>query len=362
MRRNESGITLVEVVIAMAIVMLVLYAAMTFFIGTVRQYKVQTKILETNVEGILGMELLRRDVESLGFGLHWNSGASYTERSGVASEIVDLNDPPGAAPRPVVSVNGATSTLNGSDYLVIRSARVGSADAAGKWTTLQSGTVTRTWGPSEEDLSGSDRVIVIAPGGANQNRRTLVTPVSGTNFSSLAGYAPTDASHTNIVYGIDNGMLKRPFNRAEYYVTGTGVTVPPRCAANTGVLVKAVVAHDGNGTTPVLLPLLDCVADMQIVYGLDTDADPATDLAWSDDISGLTADTIRTQLKEVRVHILAQEGQRDDSYTTPLDNTGVPLPIFVGSNGTGRSFPLAGYEHYRWKVYSVVVKPRNLAN
>ena len=69
--------------IAMAIVMLVLYAAINFFIVSVRQYKVQTKITETNVEGILGLELFRQDLESLGFGLPWNNLGTYTERTGV---------------------------------------------------------------------------------------------------------------------------------------------------------------------------------------------------------------------------------------------------------------------------------------
>src|SRR5512134_3425867 len=113
MRRDESGISLVEVVIALAIVMLVLYAAITFFIGTVRQYKVQTKIVETNVEGILGLELLRRDVESLGFGLHWDNGVFYSERNSGEAAIDALNDSPNDPPRPVVSINGASFTVNG---------------------------------------------------------------------------------------------------------------------------------------------------------------------------------------------------------------------------------------------------------
>ena len=80
---------------------------------------------------------------------------------------------------------------------------------------------------------------------------------------------PGEPYSANIVYGIDNVIPVRPFNRAEYYIQ-SAAAVPQRCAPNTGVLVKAVVAHDGTGTTPTLLPLLDCVADMQVVYGLDT--------------------------------------------------------------------------------------------
>ncbi len=94
---------------------------------------------------------------------------------------------------------------------------------------------------------------------------------------------------------------------------------------------------------------------MQVVYGLDNNADGAVD-TWSDDIStGMTAEDIRNRLIEVRLHILAQEGQRDDSYRTPSDN------VFVGSEGVGRNFSLAAYRNYRWKLYNIVVKPTNLA-
>jgi hypothetical protein len=290
------------------------------------------------------------------------------------SAIDNLNDSTAAAaPRPVVSINGASFTVNGSDYLVIRSARVGMASAAGKWTTLQAGAGTHAWGPAEEELATGDRVIVIAPGGVNQDQRTLVDPATGISFSSPfpSGYAPPidltlsdpDIFPANLVYGIDNGPLVRPFNRAEYYIDNTAGTVPPRCAPTTGVLVKAVVRHDASGSTPDLLPLLDCVADMQVVFGFDMDANPATELVWSGDIStgGSTAVLMRTQLKEVRVHILTQEGQRDPSYTHSVSS------ITVGSEGAGRSFDLngvigSGYTNYRWKVYSIVVKPRNLAN
>jgi hypothetical protein len=60
-------------------------------------------------------------------------------------------------------------------------------------------------------------------------------------------------------------------------------------------------------------------------------------------------------------------GQRDDTYTYPSDNA------YVGSEGAGRTFVFASngftstgmsntnFKHYRWKVYNIVVKPKNLA-
>jgi len=370
MNRRNAAFTLLELTIAMAIVMLVLYAAINFFIISVRQYKVQTKITETNVEGILGLELLRQDLESLGYGLPWNNLGSYPERTTGDAALLLLNESANAAPRAVLSVNNPTFTVHNSDYLVIKSARVGMSDAAGKWTTLTQANLKRTWSPASENLANNDYVIVLALGSTDANRRSLVNPGTFyTQYNNTAGFVPLEPYSANIVYGIDNvspGLLVRPFNRADYYIDTTAV--PQRCAPNTGVLVKAVVAQNAAGSTPSLLPLMDCVADMQVEYGLDTNADGAVE-AWSSDISvGMTAADIRAQLVEVRVHILAQEGQRDDSYAYPSDNVSVGNENAAGRtfNFTSFGFTSTGnvinnFKHYRWKVYNIVVKPKNLA-
>ena len=156
-----------------------------------------------------------------------------------------------------------------------------------------------------------------------------------------------------------------PFNRADYYVSTSPPTgVPARCAPHTGVLVKSVLNNDSTGTYNTT-PLLDCVADMQVIYGFDNDNDgdfvPGTGGdGYLDDISTWSAQDIRNKVKEVRVYILAHEGQKDVTYTYP-DNS-----ISLGGDvALGRSFDLqnnigAGWQNYRWKVYELVVKTRNL--
>lgn len=365
MRRRNSGFSILEIMIALAIVMLVLAAATTFFITTVRQYKIQTKIVESNIEGVLGLELLRQDLESLGFGLPW-SNVTVISDAPTSSPLIDSIT---GGPRAVVSNNNpsTTVTVNGSNYLVIRSTQVGMGSAAGKWTTLQAEGRIRSWGSDEEDLLDNDRVIVLSP---TLNHWTLVSPENGISFSTVKNvssiYAPGDnLTVTNIVYGVDNTPLEFPWNRADYYIDNaslnTSLQVPQRCASNTGVLVKRVVRHvSGKPLTPDL-PLLDCAADMQVIYGLDNNADKAVD-DWVTDISSSTAETIRTQLLEVRVYILAHVGQRDNSYR----NSQNPIPVgFIGPDGSmkGRYFTIANeYLNYRWKVYSIVVKPMSLAN
>src|SRR3990172_4348555 len=210
---------------------------------------------------------------------------------------------------------------------------------------------------SSDLLAPGDRVIVLSPGGSTTDSRVLLTPVGGSAFgvagAGLSAYDPDDEFNTNIVYGIDNVTLERPFNRADYFIADNAAYPTPRhCAPNTGVLVKAVIAHDAAGTA-TLLPLLDCVADMQLVYGVDTDANDI--LEWQS-FPPATAADLRTQFRELHVHILAQVGQRDDSYTYP-DAT-----ISVGSGGIVNNYNVSGFRNYRWKVYNIVVRPTTLAN
>jgi prepilin-type N-terminal cleavage/methylation domain-containing protein len=368
MRRRAEGFTLLELLIAMAIGSFVLAAAVTFFILSFRQFKVQTKIVETNVEGVLGLELLRQDLETLGFGLPWNNlpvpPDYYDARAGVDPAFpANLDDAPNA-PRAVVSIDCAAFTVNRSDYLVIKSVRVGMGASAGKWTTLTQANTKRNWVPAEENVADGDYVIVLRAGSTDADRRSLVTnSVTGdayTTHNATLRFVPVEPYSANIVYGIGNTYPKRPFNRAEYYIGNAAstppVAVPRHCAPNTGVLVKAVVAHDQAGTTETVLPLLDCVADMQVVYGLDTNGDGTRD-AWEDDIRPLlaTAADVRAQVVEVHVHVLTQEGQVDNAYTSAV--TSFPLR----SGNKGRDFDISGFRNYRWKVNSIAVKPKNLA-
>jgi hypothetical protein len=111
------------------------------------------------------------------------------------------------------------------------------------------------------------------------------------------------------------------------------------------------------------LPLLDCVADMQVIYRRDSNGDGSIDNT-TDDISALTAQQIRDQVKEVRVYILAHEGQFDRNYTYSNSTITIPAAPDPGA-GLGSTFDfnargITNWQNYRWKLYTMVVKPNNL--
>jgi hypothetical protein len=280
--------------------------------------------------------------------------------------------------------------FNGSDYLVIKSVNVAAQNAADqKWTYLSSTNTTRPWlstagTPTSENLQPNNTVIALSV--INSGSRSLI--VNGSAFSTtftssgLSSFVPTDANEVYPIYGIIDTAVanpRSPFNRADYFISASapdGLPVPSRCAPKTGVLYKAVMNQtDGTFTYE---PLLDCVANMQVFFGVDVDNNGSFqngvggDAYCQDLINGpcstlslssfpFTAAQIRTQVKEVRVYVLTHEGRRDPNFTYPTTT------INVGDTSIGNnySYPLStaaatDQRNYRWKVYQLVVKPLNL--
>jgi prepilin-type N-terminal cleavage/methylation domain-containing protein len=373
MKIRNAGFTLIEMLLVIVIFSFVLAGTSQMFVSTLTTQRQQSRIAETNIEGIIGLELFRQDIGKAGYGLPWNGLTAYTEADG---NPYSLNGASMQAPRGIVSANNvaAGSAVLGTDYLVIRATNVATNAACRKWTFLSSGATgtTTTWAPVSENLTSipdDNRVIVLSPGVPTSSvERILKSPAAGALFSDVANFAdsvePSAGGETRIVYGVDNDTnLRMPFNRADYYVR-IPTEMPQRCAEGTGNLYKAVVNQGGalSGGALTYMPLLDCVADMQVIYRYDTGTgvlqntdDIQTSPAW-------TAQVIRDQVKEVRVYILAQEGQRDTTFTFSTN------PIYVGEDATvgsslGRSFGFSGitdWQNYRWKIYTLVVKLENL--
>lgn len=379
MIKQEKGFTLIELLITMVVFVLVMAAGAQIFTALLTQFKQQSKIAETNIEGIVGLEILRQDIEHAGYGLPWAGMVTYNEAS---SNPYNLNDSTATAvPRAIVSGNnvtfgGSNSIFNGSDYLVIKAVNVAINDASIRWTTLRISPFTapynpRVWTPLSENLNyaGANPYVIVLSGGTGTNERRLVT--SGSTFYAQysniisSPWPPPEATETRIVYGINtagSNTPRRPFNRADYFIQRPA-NMPLRCASNTGILYKATMNHDDNGTYSPL-PLLDCVADIQVVFRRDTGV-------YTDNLSTLTdtngngtidAQEIREQIREVRVYILAHEGQRDTTYTYPFNSITIP-PVTDPAAGLGRTFDLTtipDWQNYRWKVYTIIVKPNNL--
>ncbi len=356
--KYQDGFSLIELLVVMAIFVIVLAISADTFTIIMKQSSQQAKASETQIERIVGIELLRVDLESAGSGLPWSFQNSINYQEAASAPAGNYNDSPSNVPRAIVT--GNNTGTNGSDYLVIKSTAVATSNTAQRYSYIANGsTIPKAWG--NNDLSTGDRVIVITPQAGETNLRQLAMD-SGSFFTQYktsgfaANFIPANPGEINLIYGVDPDTdLIMPFNRADYFISTS--SVPSYCAPNTGVLEKVVVSQS-DGSVTNYLPLLDCVADFQVVFQTDTDGNGTIDNQAAT-LDGLTAQQVREQVKEIRVYILSHEGQKDTSFAYPN-----PI-ITIGDFGLGSAFNLStkigsGYRNYRWKVTTLIVQPKNL--
>ncbi|WP_224981725.1 PilW family protein [Geomonas agri] len=395
MVKGEQGYTLVELIVVMAIFITVIIVASAGFQTVLTQVGQQSKLMETDIGSVVGLEMLRSDLQGAGYGLPFTlrtppATGTYTELTSSDSGIpmtagfwpsgksaLSFNDVPtsytdkfSGAPRAVQSGNTTFNLRSGigSQYLVIKSLTVATSQSATqkKWITVSysdTGKSAPSWNDPTRDFASTDRVMVVRNTFTDNNPgRELQVNASGVYSTTFANYTTLTVPHSSgdvfQVYGVDQSTaLRMPFNRADYYVYRP-TSAPAACAPNTGILYKSVL-NQGGGFTDI--PLMDCVADMQIAYGMGQAGSNEVNYHQST-FTGVAQD-VRQQVKEIRVYILAQQGKKDTGYKHP--NSQITVGESFGGPLVGRIFDLpsqigTGWENYRWKVYTIVVRPQNL--
>lgn len=391
---RKDGFTLVELIVVMAIFVSVIALTGSMFQSVLSHSVRQERLAESQVSDVIGLELMRVDIVQAGFGLPWRFPNpvpfNYTEAADVADfpftglNPSDFNDAPTGVPRSLVASND--SGYNNSDYLVVKSTNIGLSNAAKLTSYAMTGGKPVTWNSPDGNLAPGDKVIVIDPGFTKESpvpSKTL--RVNGGNFFANFSTAGSDQTHVRnfypsdlstsyqkyLIYGIDSGStLRMPFNRADFYIRRPDdfATKFLRCAPNTGILFKGFLNHSDGMLTE--LPLLDCVADMQVVVANDSDEDGDIDLHGDADELPLdlapggpnTPALIRNRLKAVWVFILTHEGGKDQSFTYPSETIDVGdsfNSVFRGSHFSLKDTIGTGWQNYRWKVYRILMKPKN---
>ncbi len=411
-RHSQGGFTLIEMLVVMSVFIVILMITASAFNTIITKTNIVARSEESNIEGVIGLEMLRHDLEQTGFGLFTEidseiGSITYPEATGTpASNYNDSNSVPRAlVVGSEVVISGLTST---ADYLVIKATTVGRSDTAQKWTYATDSGVPKIWNRNDF-TADNDKMIVLKQEVRKSDKAIVRTLKQSTAANFAVSYSPTGAfrwaadgdtapakyapstSEMHYFYGLFNSStmaltLTAPFNRSDYFV-GRPAGISASCSPDTGVLYKSVLNHNATSTTvggtQTAIPLLDCVADMQVVLGWNSDASPEKSTAvdtYSDAsgsglsgmitspsiIQGYMADPteVRRRLRLVKVYILAQDGGRDPNFRNPsgssitIGGPGDPNPKTVQLNdGTSTS---ANKVNYRWKLHRIVVRPKNL--
>ena len=400
LKKNERGFSLVEMLIVLAIFVIVIIITGQSFSLILKSAAKLFKSEESNIQGVVGLETLRHDLNQAGFGLATETGPAY-DAEAAAGKSVELNDPLEGPPRPVaalervpggITCNGGASDkpddqgyllLPCSDYLTLKATNLGYSPAAHRWNYLvfdEHSVTPNEWQSSAENLQNGDSVVVLRNWIYANKVYSTLEPSSGKFYHTFGktafnGFTSAAASTMNI-YGVDTGTLKMPFNRADYFVAkpSDASLMSASCASGTGVLYKATLNQSDGKLT--YMPLIDCVADMQVVFAWDTDNNGSSD-TWTnadgtsksgpgtgmqqalttnnDSLSSVL--NIRNNLKMIKVYILAQDGRRDPEYVNQDK-------IRVGDEESNLintvDVTTAEFRNYRWKLYRIFASPKNL--
>jgi prepilin-type N-terminal cleavage/methylation domain-containing protein len=388
MARRQNGYTLVELIVVMAIFIIVIIITGTAFNSLFKSSVKISKSVETQITDIIGLEVMRVDIKHAGYGLPYffptaivySEALSATPVPGVNRQ--NFNETANTPPRPFRLGNNVG--INGSDYLVVKSTLLGTGVTAQKWSYVTNAGTLKTWDVAEQNLSvNGENVIAVDPAPnspADQQRQLITSGNFYTTYNTVgkigAGFYPTENNETYLVYGIADATVappRMPFNRADYYIRTPATGMSERCAPGTGILYKATLNQaDGSFTE---IPLLDCVGDMQVVFGLATNAPADNSVNTYEDTNSLNTTLslyqLTSQVKEVRLYVLTHEGRMDPHYTYPAN------PIDVGENllgvqrgttwtadGSTSNFHMGifgtNWQNYYWKVLKVVIIPNNL--
>ena len=405
---NYKGFTLVELVVVMAIFIIIMIISTYAFENILKRSGQQGKSAESEISGMVGLEMMRADIAVAGYGLPWvfPTGVvpAYTTEvtaspvTGFEVSATSFNDDPTNppifnplpnGPRAIISGTGATT---GIDYLVVKGSILGMNKTARKWNYVNYSTYSKSYlvpkGDPATDLANGDRAItiestftttgteskqlVVDNGNANAFQYTVPT-IAALSPGPIAGSAfqPVDKTHMLVAYGISNAALRMPYNRVDFYVD-KNVAKPASCSSGTGILTKAVADHLG-GWGGTVYPLLDCVGDMKVSYDRDMNNDGNITLIDQSVIGAMSAAQIRNQIKNVRVYILSHEGKKDPSFSYPVNDANNvicvgPYQPDGSCSNVGRSWKQtdlatafgADWLHYRWKVYYFVVNLKSL--
>ncbi|MBI5936493.1 MAG: PilW family protein [Betaproteobacteria bacterium] len=280
---KQGGLTLIELMIGMALGLLVLSGIGYIYLGSRQSYKLQDNMARIQENGRYAMEILGREIRMAGF-----QGCSTAKFKS--------------------TINAQAGAQNNYIYDFSRNAVEGfNATGVGTWSTVTSGNPATAVGVSNIDtlvVSGTDVIalrstdslgirITGQPTDNNCGDTTADLKVtSNTLLSDGLVVMATNCTHAT-VFQITN------FNSGQNVVHNTGTASPGNATKDLGacfvdgdivaVSAKSYYIRNNLAGIPALFrkaslsatssaeELVDGIEDMQIKYGIDTNADGAVD-------------------------------------------------------------------------------------
>lgn len=310
----ESGFTLVEIIVALAIGMLASLVIMQVFSVFEAQKRTTTGTADAQTNGSIALYSINRDMQMAGYPLIPESD-SPLECAALTNEGIPGLDH--STFSPVTIIDGALS-----DSITIRYGTSSSGGVSSK--------ITAVGAPAPNDITlGSnlgcqvnDRALIINGAGCAMSTVTALTGNTTVTLSNITGAVP-----------------------------GAGLA----CLGNWNTITYAV--NNGNlelGGAPIMTGIVN----LQAQYGVSLTATSNAIALWVDATGVWAAPTLadRNRIKAVRIAVVARNAKMEADVVTPAPvvawaGAGAPVVDLTGD---------ANWDHYRYRVFETVIPLRNV--
>ena len=324
--RRQHGVTLVELMIALALGLLITVAMLKVYVDASGLYRFNEGLARVQENGRFALEFIRRDARVAGF---W----------GCNSEAPLTNQIP-ATPELDFAAGHITGTnddgLNSADSVTFRSA-------------TGSGTLVNTTMAAESDPISVDSVATLTSGLAalisdcDTGDIFQVTGISGTSLAHAAGTNTNTSANLSKTYASSSRVYQA--RQVTFCIAAGADTSQPSLRRLTNPTSGQTCASNGD-------ELVEGVENMQILYGEDTDAD--SEGANGDGTANRyvaidTADLDVDRIVSVRLSVLARS-LSNNLTTTPSPYTFNGTVVAPGAT-----------DKYLRKVFTTTITLRNKA-
>ncbi|EDP73447.1 hypothetical protein, partial [Hydrogenivirga sp. 128-5-R1-1] len=303
------------------------------YIKLLKGFKSESEKISSQIESLVGLEVLRLDLEHLGYGISNDETNLILSWDSTNKELIlrsTLNNTNSSTRGYILTkCNAGTLDVNYDGREDKTNPYVSVLDTE-NWNFFDTGQVVNNTISLNSQTCSNTKVYVAFP------IRDVV--YNGTSNGCLVSYCE------QITYTLSNANLIS------------------RCNPGTYNLVRRIGTANTGGE-----PILNCVSDWKITVDIDLDGNGVidsteTDLTFNNldvDLNGTIENSeIRNNLKAVNVYILIQDGKYDPEYTyTQVSNCGADKCVSI--NGELLKLP-ANYIHYRWKPLKIKIKPMDL--
>lgn len=308
-RRLQNGLSMIELMVAMVIGLFLMAAVLQVFIGSRVTYSMQSGLAKLQENGRFAIEYLSRDIRQLGFqGCSVNNTLANVVVGGAGVDpFIDLSNP-------LSGLNNVDGTANydgispiaGTDAILVKY-----AEAASRCTV-------------NSHNPGAGEITCRAPHSFQQGDVLVVSDCSHSavyrqsninNNTSSTFHLTSLPSQNNCSQGLGAPVVCGASSNSHNFVPGS--TVSKMLSARffvalnefgesslyrEGILISATAALGSQS-----VELVEGVADMQILYGVDTDSDNVPNMY----VDGASAAAVLDDVSALRVSLLVQSNEQN---------------------------------------------------